>query len=45
MYLTGGWAYWQFKWQNDFTTCATGGNGVAQGFYDFDGSLQVSKVR
>jgi len=37
-----GWAYWQFKFFEDLTTTASVG---AEGFYNYDGSLQQWKVK
>jgi len=37
-----GWAYWQFKVFEDLTTSA---GTRSEGFYNFDGSIQVNKVR
>jgi len=34
------WAYWQFKYDHDITTCS----GPIEGFYKGDGSLQTAKV-
>lgn len=41
-YLGGGWSYWMFKTFADFTTSA---GDIAEGFYNFDGTLQLDKVR
>jgi hypothetical protein len=40
--LGGGWAYWMFKTFEDFTTSA---GDIAEGFYNFDGTLQAKKVQ
>jgi len=37
------WAYWQFKWYEDFTTAARPGS--TESFYNPDGSLQEPKVK
>lgn len=36
------WAYWEFKPFHDLTTSA---GDRSEGFYNFDGSLQIDKVR
>ena len=34
-----GWAYWEFKNYDDFTTSAIGASGNQEGFYDSTGNL------
>ena len=42
LYVGGGWAYWQFKPFNDFTTSS---RDDSHGFYFADGTVQTKKVR
>ena len=37
-----GWAYWQFKYYEDLTSSS---GTAAQGFYNFDDTLQEYKVK